>query len=125
MASSDDQEDRRLLAILAVLFVILLAGCSALPDSSDGKGELTVTVVDKQGDPVDRQTVIIRNTETSNVVFQGKTGPNGQVSTRLESGEYVVAPEDTTHTVNLDESSESVTLSISPAPPKLDESDSR
>lgn len=67
----DDDDPERLLAVLALLFVLLLVGCS-MPGSVDGKGELTAIVRDRDGNPVRGKTVIIKNQETGEQVFQEK-----------------------------------------------------
>lgn len=119
---TDTQRRRRLLVVLAVLFVVLLAGCSTPFTSSDGTGDLTVEVVGKQTDEaVAGQDVTIKNADTGDVVFQGTTGPSGAVTTTLDEGKYVVVAGETKDTVEVDDDGADVELDVSVSPPKADE----
>lgn len=114
----DDERQRRVLAVLTLVFVLLLVGCSAFFPSSTGTGDLTVTVENQNGQPVSGQQVTVTDPATGRVVYQSQTGPNGEVSTELEVGEYVVEVGGTTDTVEVDEDGADLTLQVSTSPPK-------
>ena len=123
MAGDDTAEQqRRVLAVLALLFVVLLAGCGAPIASVTGTGDLTVEVVgEESGDRINGQEVTIKNEDTGDIVYQGSTGPSGTVATTLEESEYVVIVGETRDTVEVDEDGKTVELEVAVSPPKLAE----
>lgn len=117
-----DDDTRRAVAVLALIFIVVLAGCAAPFSSSDGTGDLTVQVVGEQdGQSLEGKTATIKNDETGEVVYEGETGPNGQITTTLAEGEYTVVTGKTSDTVEVDEDGADIELEVAVSPPKTDE----
>lgn len=121
-ADEDDDEERRRRAIVVflVLFVLAVAalgGAAALGIVSfGGTGELTVEVVDQNGDAASGQDVQVLDPETGAVVASSTTGDGGEAEFTLDQGEYEVVVADSSRDVQLDEDT-TVDLTVDVTPP--------
>ena len=117
---TDAESRHRAVLLFVVVFVAVLTGGIAPqsgPDLRAGQGELTTVVTDQNGDAVAGESIQVLDSETDEVLFEGRTDEDGEIETTLDQGEYDVAVGGETQSVTLGADAE-VSFSIDTSPPE-------